>query len=121
MSTAGRIMVIDDDAAIRDLLADGLGDDGYEVRGVGSGREALVLLVTWAPELVILDLSMADLDGEGFLEACRRDGRDGFTVLLLSARPDVGAEAERLGVPDAVSKPFELADLIDTVGRLLAR
>ena len=121
MPTSSRIMVIDDDAAIRALLEDALGDEGYHILGVANGREALASLPTWVPDLVILDLNMTDLDGAGFLDTCRQDGHDGFRVLLLSARTDLNVQAKRLGVGDAVSKPFDLTYLIDTIGQVLAR
>jgi DNA-binding response OmpR family regulator len=121
MPTSSRIMVIDDEAAIRALLEDALTDEGYRILGVANGREALASLPTWAPDLVILDLNMTDLDGAGFLATCRQDGHDGFRVLLLSARTDLNIRAKQLGVHDAVSKPFDLTHLLDTVEHVLAR
>lgn len=121
MPPVSRILVIDDDAAIRDLLVVALEDEGYAVQGVSGGREALALLPDWPPDLVMLDVHMADLDGAAFLEACRRDGHATFHVVLLSAMTGLGNEAARLGVTHAISKPFDLNDLVEMVKRLLTR
>jgi CheY-like chemotaxis protein len=121
MPTDSRIMVVDDDAPIRELLVAALEDEGYAVQGISGGREALMLLPDWSPDLVLLDVHMADLDAAAFLEACRRDGHTTFPVLLVSAMTHLDDEAARLGVAHAVSKPFDLNDLVETVGRLLTR
>ena len=121
MPTGSRILVIDDDAPIRELLVAALEDEGYAVQGVSGGREALTLLPDWSPDLVMLDVHMADGDGAAFLEACRREGHLSFQIVLLSAMTDLHGEAARLGVAHAISKPFDLHALVDTVGGLLAR
>lgn len=121
MAIGRRIMVIDDDATIRELLVATLEDEGYEVRAVTGGRAGLALLADWAPGLVLLDLYMADIDGAGFLEASRQHGVCTFQVLLLSAAADLDAAASRLGVAAALPKPFDLERLIATVRQLLAR
>ena len=120
MASGGRILLIDDDTSIRELLTVMLEEEGFEIRGVGSGRAGLALLPDWPPDLVMLDLHMADLDGAGFLGACRQNGHPPFQVLVMSAVPDLRIEAARLGVSHTISKPFELDDMVETVKQVLA-
>ncbi len=82
-----RVLVVDDEADARELLATMLGDHVGEIRAAGDGREALAILEQWPADLVILDLMMPVMDGLSFLRVLRADRRfDGLPVVILTAR-----------------------------------
>jgi two-component system OmpR family response regulator len=123
MTTApARILVVDDEPAITELLATALRYMGYEVTTASSGFAALDAAATTAPDLVVLDVMLPDLDG---FEVCRRlrDQRDFVPVIFLSARD---AEEDRVtgfirGGDDYVTKPFSLEELTLRIRALLRR
>jgi two-component system OmpR family response regulator len=117
-----RILVVDDEPAITDLLSTALRYMGYEVVTAATGFAALDAAATSAPDLVILDVMLPDLDG---FEVCRRlrDQRDFVPVIFLSARD---AEEDRVtgfvrGGDDYVTKPFSLEELTLRIRALLRR
>jgi two-component system response regulator MprA len=119
-----RILVVDDDAAVRESLGRALRLEGYEVELAGDGSEALELLEGNGddPDLVVLDVLMPHVDG---LEVCRRLRRTGsrLPVLMLTARDEVADRVAGLdaGADDYVVKPFALAELLARVRALLRR
>jgi len=119
--TDTRVLVIDDDDDIRVLVATLLERTGATVRQAPNGREGLREFHAWRPDLVILDVSMPELDGWGVLERIR-DMSD-VPVLMLTARGD---ELERVrglqaGADDYVVKPFGKQELAARVSALLRR
>jgi DNA-binding response OmpR family regulator len=119
--TPARVLVIDDDADIRGLVAELLGRRGLSVEQAENGRSGLRALHKTRPDLVVLDVSMPDLDGWQTLERIR-DVSD-VPVLMLTAR---GAELERVrglkaGADDYVVKPFGSQELMARVEALLRR
>ncbi len=118
-----RILVVDDDAAVRESLRRALGLESYEVEIAGDGTEALERL-SGEPEVdaVVLDVSMPRVDG---LEVCRRLRRDGnaLPVLMLTARDEVADRVAGLdaGADDYVVKPFALEELLARLRALLRR
>jgi DNA-binding response OmpR family regulator len=119
--TPTRVLVIDDDADIRGLVAELLGRAGLSVEQAEDGRAGLRALHETPPDLVVLDVSMPDLDGWQTLERIR-DVSD-VPVLMLTAR---GAELERVrglkaGADDYVVKPFGSQELVARVEALLRR
>jgi len=120
--TPARILVVDDEPAITELLATALRYMGYEVTVAASGMAALDAAATTAPALVVLDVMLPDIDG---FEVCRRlrDQRDFVPVIFLSARD---AEDDRVtgfvrGGDDYVTKPFSLEELTLRIRALLRR
>jgi DNA-binding response OmpR family regulator len=116
-----RILVIDDDADIRTLVADLLGRAGFSVEEAEDGRSGLRALHNTPPDLVVLDVSMPDLDGWQTLERIRDLSE--VPVLMLTAR---GEELERVrglqaGADDYVLKPFGRQELVARVQALLRR
>ena len=114
----GRILVVDDDALIRDTLATALSDEGYAVRVAQDGQAALDTLDTWKPDLIVLDLMMPVMDGQAFRAAQRsRDSASDIPVIVLSAAHNVQARAANLGAAEVFPKPFDLTALLAAVER----
>jgi two-component system OmpR family response regulator len=116
------VLVVDDEPAITELLSTALRYMGYQVTTAGTGMAALDAAATAAPDLVVLDVMLPDIDG---FEVCRRlrDSRDFVPVIFLTARD---AEEDRVagfirGGDDYVTKPFSLEELTLRIGALLRR
>jgi two-component system, chemotaxis family, chemotaxis protein CheY len=116
-----RVLVVDDDPSIQGFLAEALADEGYEVRTAGNGREALVVLHGWRPDLILLDLMMPEMDGWAF-RAEQRTLPEAATVpvIVLSATRDLDAKTRDLEPAQVFSKPFDLELLLGTIERLTA-
>jgi two-component system OmpR family response regulator len=117
-----RVLVVDDEPGVRDLIAEVLQLDQYEVAIAIDGLEALNLLRKASYDLIILDISMPKLDGLGLLEKIRAEKND-VPVLMLSARNDRKdiATGLRLGADDYVTKPFGIEELVLRVKAILRR
>jgi two-component system response regulator MprA len=119
-----RILVVDDERAVRESLRRALKLEGYGVELAGDGREALDRLESGAddPDAVVLDVLMPEVDG---LEVCRRLRRAGsrLPILMLTARAEVENRVEGLdaGADDYVTKPFALEELLARLRALLRR
>jgi two-component system response regulator MprA len=117
-----RILVVEDDAAVRDSLGRTLRFEGYQVDVAGDGQAALDVVRAGEPDAVVLDVSMPRMDG---LEACRRLRADGVVVpvLMLTARDSVGDRVAGLdaGADDYLVKPFALQELLARIRALLRR
>jgi signal transduction histidine kinase/ActR/RegA family two-component response regulator len=116
---AGRVLVIDDDEAIAQMLAEYLADHGVQADWAGGGRAALEKIHRGpAPDLLVLDLRMPDIDGRELLAQLRREGLNP-RVVLLSADREVAAAARELQVDGFVEKPFAPENLLASVKRAL--
>ena len=116
------ILIVDDEAGVRDLLGDALRIAGYETLVAGDGDEALTLWRTNTVELCIVDVNMPTMNGFEFVETVRREDA-ALPILLLSARDaavDV-AHGLRIGADDYVRKPFSLEELLLRVAAILRR
>ena len=118
-----KILVVDDERAVRESLRRALELEGYEIELAADGREALYRLEgTTEPDAMILDVLMPGVDG---LEVCRRlrDSGSKLPVLMLTARAEVESRVEGLdaGADDYVTKPFALDELLARVRALLRR
>jgi DNA-binding response OmpR family regulator len=116
------VLLVDDDAAIRRTVAAGLELEGFEVVAASGGRPALAALETVRPAVVLLDLSMPDLDGLEVLRRMREAG-DHVPVCVLSARDEVDDRVRGLqaGANDYVVKPFALEEVAARLHALLRR
>jgi CheY-like chemotaxis protein len=116
MTRAGAILVVDDDAAVRDALRVLLGAEGYDVMTAADGAEAIASLRAGNVRLVFLDLAMPGVDGWEFL--ARRAAEPDFPpapVVLLSGLPFIH---DAPGVADFLRKPIDPDGLLDCVRRL---
>jgi two-component system, OmpR family, response regulator MprA len=118
-----KILVVDDERAVRESLRRALELEGYEIELAADGQEALYRLETAAqPDALVLDVLMPGVDG---LEVCRRLRRsgNGLPVLMLTARAEVENRVEGLdaGADDYVTKPFALEELLARLRALLRR
>ncbi len=117
-----RVLVVDDEDAIRTAVADALDFEGYEVITATNGAEALEQVRTARPDAVVLDLMMPVMDGWTFMEACRREGLCAQTpVLVMSAYRHLSETAPNLGAKACIAKPFDLDVLLGAVERLVQR
>jgi two-component system response regulator MprA len=117
-----RVLVVDDEPAVRDALGRALKLDGFEVQTATDGRDAIRRLPDVRPDAVLLDVLMPGLDG---LEVCRRmrDTGDRTPVLMLTARDAVSDRVAGLeaGADDYLAKPFALEELLARLRALLRR
>ena len=116
-----RVMVIDDDRSLLELLSDYLGRLGHEVVALADGRQALAELSGSAPDLVVLDVTMPDLDGWQVLARIRATSQ--VPIIMLTARgdePDV-LRGFAGGADDYVTKPFSFAQLAARIRAVLER
>jgi putative nucleotidyltransferase with HDIG domain len=116
-----RILVVDDEEPIREIVASMLGTAGYACKQAASGLEALAILTSGEEfELMLSDLMMADLDGIGLLERTKEKYPD-MPVVMVTAVHDISVAlaAIRNGAYDYLLKPFEREQLLNTVSRAL--
>ena len=116
-----RILIADDDEAVRRMLADYLTEEGYEVRIAADGKETLEVVSQFAPDLVLLDVKMPEIDG---LEVTRRlHAKSNIPIIMLSA---LGEDIDRVaglsaGSDDYVTKPVRPRELLLRIQGLLRR
>jgi two-component system response regulator MprA len=117
-----RLLVVDDDRALRDVLRRALTLAGYEIRLAETGAQALTEVTTGVPDAVVLDVGLPDIDG---LEVCRLLRREGnrVPVLMLTARDTVSDRIDGLdaGADDYLVKPFDIDELKARLRALLRR
>ncbi|MES1209366.1 MAG: response regulator [Pseudomonadota bacterium] len=111
------ILIVDDDAEIRESLTDLLSDEGHRVRAAANGKEALdVLRQTAAPCMILLDLMMPVMNGWQFVtEKAGDPALSRIPVWIITAAGD--AHPPPPGVTGVLRKPFRLRDLLDVIGR----
>jgi two-component system, OmpR family, response regulator len=117
-----RLLVVDDEATIRELLAGSLRFAGYEVATAASGTEAVRAAAAARPDLILLDVMMPD--GDGFETVQRlRDGNQDVPVIFLTARDEVSDRVNgfALGADDYVTKPFSLDEVLARIRAVLKR
>jgi two-component system response regulator MprA len=117
-----RLLVVEDDVGLRDVLRRALSLAGYEVRLTGDGAGALAEVARTVPDAVVLDVGLPDIDG---LEVCRMLRREGnrVPVLMLTARDAVSDRIDGLdaGADDYLIKPFDIDELKARLRALLRR
>ena len=117
-----RVLVVDDDRAVRDSLRRSLEFNGYVVALATDGADALARIAQQPPDAVVMDVMMPRLDGIETTRALREAGND-LPILVLTARDSVGDRVEGLdaGADDYLAKPFALEELLARLRALLRR
>ncbi len=115
------ILVVDDEAKLRDLLRLYLERDGYRVVEAGNGREALYVARYEKPDLILLDLMMPELNGADFMRTFRREAQT--PVIMLTAKIEESDEVLglELGADDYITKPFSMRSVLARVRAVLRR
>lgn len=116
------ILIVDDDARLREFVRVNLEMDGYSVREAASAAEGLAALEEEPPDLILLDVMMPEVDGWEMLRRVReRHGVDAIPVIMFSGKVDdrTGAAAEEHGAQAFIGKPFDPQQLIQSTKQLL--
>jgi two-component system OmpR family response regulator len=116
MRSIHRILVVDDDLSILDLLTSVLRDEGYDVLPAAGGAQALVLARTQRVDCMLLDMRMPDVSGQDVARELRSEGRH-FPIIIVSASPDAGDFAREIGAAGFIEKPFAITDVTNAVER----
>ncbi len=116
-----RVLVVDDEDALRKMLDYGLHQAGFSVRTVADGAEMLRAIADWAPEVIVLDVMLPNVDGFTLLPSVRR--LTDAPIIMLSAKTETAQKVTGLarGADDYVGKPFELEELIARLNSALRR
>ncbi len=120
MPDKNRILVVDDEEALRTVLSTELTSEGYNVTTAADGNEAIEYVKENDYDLVLLDIKMPNVDGFEVLKFIK-GGKPRTKVIMLTGFADLknAIESKRLGAEDFVSKPYDLVDLLTTIERVL--
>lgn len=118
-----RILVVDDEIGIRELLSEILYDEGHTVELAENAAEARAARLRYRPDLVLLDIWMPDTDGVSLLKEWAAQGLLDMPVIMMSghATVDTAVEATRIGAADFLEKPITLQRLLKTISNALVR
>ncbi|MBI3110906.1 MAG: hypothetical protein A2059_01020 [Ignavibacteria bacterium GWA2_55_25] len=121
MPQKNRILVVDDEDALRTVLSSELEGEGYKVASAADGSEAIEILKKEGFDLILLDIKMPNVDGFEVLKFVKETHPD-TKVIMLTGFADLknAIESKKLGAEDFVSKPYDLVDLLTTVERVLS-
>ena len=114
-----RVLVVDDDDELAEVLRQALRESGYAVATVRHGAAALDLIGQIQPDLILLDLTMPIMDGWSFVTQYRRSGKAGGRIVLLTGHSGVREITASLGADAYLGKPFELTELLRTLEQQL--
>lgn len=120
MAVKNKILVVDDEEALRTVLSAELEGEGYQVSTAGDGEEAIKILGSQQFHLILLDIKMPNVDGFEVLKFVKQQ-QPSTKVIMLTGFADLknAIESKKLGAEDFVSKPYDLVDLLTTVERVL--
>ena len=120
--TAARILVVDDEPNIRDLLSTGLSFAGFQVKTVANGAATISAVLEEEPDLIILDVMLPDINGFGVTKRLRASGYTA-PILFLTAKDDTEDKVMGLtvGGDDYVTKPFSLDEIVARIQAILRR
>lgn len=111
-----RVLVVDDDTSILDTVSSILVAEGYQVMAAGGGEEALTLVRSWHPTLVLLDMRMPVMDGWAVARSLHESGSR-VPIIVMTAAESAKRWAEEIGAAGHLAKPFGLDELIACVER----
>ncbi len=119
-----RILVIDDERAVRDLISDALNIEGHDVMTAENGKEGLDLIGQYRFDLVFCDLRMPEMDGQALYEEVQRDHPQVLKrIVFVTAQAnssDYGPFLRETGIP-VIEKPFTLSQLRQAVGKMVGQ
>ncbi len=120
MPVKNKILVVDDEEALRTVLSTELEGEGYLVNTAADGEEAIKILGGQQFHLILLDIKMPNVDGFEVLKYVKQH-QPSTKVIMLTGFADLknAIESKKLGAEDFVSKPYDLVDLLTTVERVL--
>ena len=121
MMATAKVVVIDDERHLRELLELGLGEDGFEVRSAADGRTGLQLVRDWRPDAIVLDVMLPFVDGLELLPMLRRITEAPIMMLSAKADTDDRITGLRRGADDYIPKPFEMTELVARLHSALRR
>ena len=115
------VLIVDDDARMREYMRANLELEGYTVREAGSGEEGLAAVAEEPPDLILLDVMMPQMDGWEMLRRIQERGAEAIPVLVFSGQVDArsAADAQQRGAEAFIGKPFDPQQLIDRAKQLL--
>mgnify|MGYP006296788717 CR=1 FL=1 len=116
-----RVLIVDDSASMRQMIRFTLTEEGCEVYEAENGRKGLEVLDTAAPDLIITDINMPELDGIGFIQEIRKTGGYKFTpiiVLTTESEKEKQEEGKKAGATAWLVKPFTPDGLMETVRKV---
>lgn len=117
-----KLVIVDDEAAILELMSKLCRAAGHAVHGYTSGAEGMEAIRTQQPDLVIVDLRIGDVNGLDLVRLCREQAPDAAVIMVTGhGTVETAVEAMRLGAFDYLTKPFDLTDLMKTVNQALLR
>ena len=117
----GKILVVDDQSGVRCLLVEVFKEDKYEVETAATGEKALRLLISFDPDLILLDMKMPGMNGIETLEQIRGLGSQVAVILMTGYGDDAHSmeQAKELGILGYLAKPFDLFELRERVSEIL--
>jgi two-component system OmpR family response regulator len=115
--TAARVLIVEDEPSLAELLSSVLRGHGWTIECVSSGHDAIRTVRSFEPDAVLLDLGLSDIDGLEVLRQIRAHDRN-LAVVILTARDDTDDRSATMlcGASDFITKPFSIADVLDRVG-----
>jgi len=121
MTHSYKLLVVDDEDALRTVLSSELQSEGYSVDSASDGDEAITMLQNKAFDLILLDIKMPRVDGFEVLRFVKEQFPQ-TKVIMLTGFADLknAIESKKLGAEDFVSKPYDLVDLLSTIERVLS-
>jgi len=119
----GKVLIIDDDPIIRDLLTAAFDSAGYSTLSAENGRKGVGLLDSYAPDLVVTDIVMPELEGIGAIMAIKRRPSPPKVIAISGASqvrgPNYLKWAQHLGADEVLAKPFRMAEILGVSRRIL--
>jgi DNA-binding response OmpR family regulator len=115
-ATVARILIVEDDQMIQELVAALLRDDGHDVTIASDGESGVDIAHALQPELIIADIKLPRLDGVAMIERIRADpATDGARIIAVSAGENLARDRDRLAADSVLSKPFDFDELLADV------
>jgi DNA-binding response OmpR family regulator len=116
-----RVLVIDDDPSIRQVVDYALTDEGYEVDLVSNGEAALAAIARHHPDVILLDMKMPVMDGWEFARRYRERYNHQAPIIAVTAAQDAAQRGADVGAEDYLAKPFDLDALVECIAAVIRR